>query len=148
MQFHAKWLLATALLATSVGTQALAYDAVLAQKLGADERGMKMYALVLLKPGPRQNIAKEDSDRAFAGHMANIKRLADSGELVVAGPLARNDRYRGIFILNVMTPAEAESLLASDPAVQAGLLTGDVYMLYGSAALQEVTALHRAISKD
>ena len=148
MRLNAIWLLATALLATSVGTPSLAYDAALAQTLGADEHGMKMYALVLLKPGPRQDLAKEDSDRVFAGHMANINRLAGSGDLVFAGPLERNDRYRGIFVFNVKTSAEAEALLATDPAVQAGALAGDVYLLYGSAALQEVTSIHRSISKD
>jgi hypothetical protein len=96
------------MLASVVASPSLAYDAVLAETLGADERGMKMYALVLLK----------------------------------SGPLERNDRYRGIFIFNVKTSAEAEALLATDPAVQAGALAGDVYLLYGSAAL------HRRISKD
>jgi uncharacterized protein YciI len=148
MRVHATLLLAATLLALSIGTPALAYDAELAQKLGADEHGMKMYALVLLKPGPRQDLAKEDSDRAFAGHMANLNRLANTGQLVFAGPLERNDRYRGIFVFNVRTTAEADALLATDPAVQAGALSGDVYLLYGSAALQQVTGIHHSISKD
>ncbi len=148
MRVDATLLLAAALLALSFGTPTLAYDAGLAQKLGADEHGMKMYALVLLKPGPRQDLAKEDSDRAFAGHMANLHRLASIGELVFAGPLEKNDRYRGVFIFNVKTTAEADALLATDPAVQAGALSGDVYLLYGTAALQQVTGIHRSISKD
>lgn len=123
------------------------YDAELARKLGADERGMKMYALVLLKSGPRQDLSKAESDRAFEGHMANIGRLAASGDLVFAGPLEKNDRYRGIFIFNVKTREAAEALVATDPAVIAGALAGDVYLLYGSAALQEVNAIHRRISK-
>jgi uncharacterized protein YciI len=93
-------------------------------------------------------MAKEDSDRVFAGHMANINRLAGSGDLVFAGPLEKNDRYRGIFVFNVKTSAEAEALLATDPAVQAGALAGDVYLLYGSAALQQVTAIHHTLSQD
>jgi uncharacterized protein len=148
MRLNALSLLATAMLTTFVASPSLAYDAALAETLGADEHGMKMYALVLLKPGPRQDLAKEDRDRVFAGHMANINRLSDSGHLVFAGPLERNDRYRGIFVFNVKTSAEAEALLATDPAVQAGALAGDVYLLYGSAALQQVTSLHRSISKD
>jgi len=148
MRLNALSLLATAMLSTTVASPSLAYDAALAETLGADEHGMKMYALVLLKPGPRQDLAKEDRDRAFAGHMANINRLSGSGDLVFAGPLERNDRYRGIFVFNVKTSAEAEALLATDPAVQAGALAGDVYLLYGSAALQQVTSIHRSISKD
>jgi len=148
MRIIALSLFAIAMLATAVASPSLAYDAELAQKLGADEHGMKMYALVLLKSGPRQDLTREDSDRVFAGHMANINRLAGTGDLVFAGPLAKNDRYRGIFIFNVKTSAEAEVLLATDPAVRAGLLTGDVYLLYGSAALQQVTAIHHTLSQD
>jgi len=148
MRLNALSLLATAMLTTAVASPSLAYDAALAETLGADEHGMKMYALVLLKPGPRQDLAKEDRYRVFARHMANINRLSGSGDLVFAGPLERNDRYRGIFVFNVKTSAEAEALLATDPAVQAGALAGDVYLLYGSAALQQVTSIHRSISKD
>jgi uncharacterized protein YciI len=148
MRFNPLSLLATALLATLVASPSRAYDAALAEALGADEHGMKMYALVLLKPGPRQDLAREDLDRVFAGHMANIDRLSGSGDLVFAGPLEKNDRYRGIFIFNVKTSAEAEALLATDPAVQAGALVGDVYLLYGSAALQQVASIHRSLSKD
>jgi uncharacterized protein YciI len=148
MRLNALSLLATAMLTTAVASPSLAYDAELAQTLGADEHGMKMYALVLLKPGPRQDLTREDSDRVFASHMANINRLSGSGDLVFAGPLERNDRYRGIFVFNVKTSAEAEALLATDPAVQAGALAGDVYLLYGSAALQQVTAIHHTLSQE
>jgi uncharacterized protein len=123
------------------------YDAVLARKLGADEHGMKMYALVLLKKGSH-GLSKDEATGAFAGHMANIKRLAASGQLAFAGPLEENARYEGIFVFNVATIAEADALLATDPAVQAGALAGEVYLLYGSAALQQVTALHKRISRE
>ncbi len=123
------------------------YDAKLAKKLGADEYGMKMYSLVMLRTGTNTTMAKAELDRTFAGHMANIQRLAASGKLVFAGPLAKNDRFRGIFIFNVATTDEAQALLATDPAVQAGVLAADIYGLYGSAALQEVNAIHRRIAK-
>lgn len=125
-----------------------AYDAALARQLGADEHGMKMYALVLLKKGPHAAISKDEAASVFSGHMANIKRLVASGQLVLAAPLEENERYRGIFVFNVATVEEANALLASDPAVHAGVLVGEVYLLYGSAALQQVSALHSRISRD
>jgi uncharacterized protein len=124
------------------------YDAVLAKKLGADEYGMKMYTLVLLRGGANTSMSKEATEQVFAGHMANIQRLAANGQLVFAGPLEKNDRYRGIFVFNVATQAEAEAMLATDPAIKAGALAGDFYQLYGSAALQEVNAIHRRIAKS
>jgi uncharacterized protein YciI len=147
-----KWLLLLAVvLAAPVGAadpHRPSYNAALARKLGADEHGMKMYALVLLKKGPHGDLSKDEATRVFAGHMANIKRLAANGQLAFAGPLEENERYEGIFVFNVATIAEADALLATDPAVQAGALAGEVYLLYGSAALQQVPALHQRISRQ
>ena len=124
------------------------YDEALAKRLGADERGMKSYVQVILKTGPKADIPKQDRSKLFAGHMANIGKLAALGTLVVAGPMAPNDRhYEGIFIFNVKTIKEAEELLATDPAVAGGALGFDAYVWYGSAALQETAAIHARIDK-
>ncbi|MBX7185541.1 MAG: YciI family protein [Vicinamibacteria bacterium] len=124
------------------------YDADLAQRLGADQRGMKSYVLVLLKTGPKADLPKGESDRLFAGHMANIGRLAADGKLVVAGPMVKNDRhYEGVFVFNVKTVKDAEALLATDPAVAAGALAFEAYGWYASAALMEVVPIHARIDK-
>ena len=112
------------------------YNKALADSLGADDYGMKMYVLVLLKTGSVKIEDKKTVDSLFAGHMQNIQRLANEGKLSVAGPLQKNDKnYRGIFILNVKTIDEAKSLLQTDPAVKAQLLDAELYGWYGSAAL-------------
>lgn len=113
-----------------------AYDAALAEKLGADAYGMKSYVLVMLKTGPVVSTDDAFIARCFRGHLDNINRLEKEGKLVVAGPLAKNDQqYRGIFILDVPTTEEAAALLETDPAVKEGLLAADLYSWYGSAAL-------------
>jgi len=112
------------------------FNKALADSLGADEYGMKMYVLVILKTGNSTITDKSKIDSLFKGHMQNIGRLADQGKLVVAGPMKKNDKnYRGIFILNVKTIAEANALLETDPAVKAKLLDAETYEWYGSAAL-------------
>jgi uncharacterized protein YciI len=112
------------------------YNKALADSLGADEYGMKMYVLVILKSGTAKIDDKKMNDSLFAGHLKNIKRLANEGKLVVAGPMSDNDKnYRGIFILNVRTQAEAKELLKTDPAINANLLASELYGWYGSAAL-------------
>ena len=129
-------------------TQQPAYDAALAARLGADERGMKRYVLVILTTGPKADLPKDEQAKLFKGHMANIGRLATEGKLIVAGPLMDNARhYEGIFIFNVKTLPEAEALLATDPAVAAGVLAFEAYGWYGSAALQETPAIHQRIDK-
>lgn len=111
------------------------YDKALADSLGGDDYGMKMYVLVILKSGAAI-VDKEKTDSIFSGHLQNIRRLAGLGKLVVAGPLQKNKKdYRGIFILNVKTIEDARALLQTDPAIQARLLDTELYGWYGSAAL-------------
>jgi uncharacterized protein YciI len=114
------------------------YDHELAQKLGADDYGMKSYILVILKTGSNQTTDKDFISKCFRGHMENIGRLVEEGKLIVAGPLGKNDKtYRGIFILDVKTIEEAQSLLQTDMAIKEGLLDAELYPWYGSAALSE-----------
>lgn len=112
------------------------YDKALADSLGADDYGMKMYTLVILKTGPANITEKKTLDSIFSGHMENINRLVKTGQMVVAGPFAKNDKsYRGIFILNVKTIEEARKLVDTDPVIKTGVMEADVFQWYGSAAL-------------
>lgn len=115
------------------------YDAELAERLGADDFGMKSYILVMLKTGEKEYDDKEFVLNAFRGHLENINTLVEQKKLIVAGPLGKNDHeYRGIFILqDVKTFEEANELLSSDPAIKAGLLETELFHWYGSAALPE-----------
>lgn len=114
------------------------YDAELAKKLGADDYGMKMYVLVILKTGSNTTATKAETDSAFAGHMQNMGNLVKTNKLIVAGPLGKNDKtYRGIFILNTKSIEEAKEILATDPAYKAKLLDAEIMNWYGSAALAE-----------
>jgi uncharacterized protein YciI len=112
------------------------YDAALAKEYAAEDNGMKMYVLVMLKTGTNTTATKPESDVAFAGHMANMEKLVLENKLIVAGPMAKNDKnYRGIFILNTKSIEEAKEILATDPAIKAKLLDADLFNWYGSAAL-------------
>ena len=114
------------------------YDSTLAKTLGADDYGMKMYIMVILKAGSNTSADKETNDSLFAGHMKNINRLVDLKKLIVAGPFERNENnFRGIFILNVVSLEEAKQLLETDPAINANLLEPVLINWYGSAALPE-----------
>ena len=74
------------------------YDSTLAQKLGADDYGMKSYVFVILKTGTNATTDQTFIDSCFAGHMANIGRLVNEGKLIVAGPIGKNDNayYKSI----------------------------------------------------
>ena len=144
-------LLATALLCAAVimNAEERPFDPGLAKRLGADERGMKTYVLCILKTGPKDAEVKgEQREKIFAGHFANIERLAGEGKLAVAGPFGKNDKsWRGLYIFNVGTIEEAEKLVVLDPAVQAGVFVPDLTPWYGSAAMMIVPETHKKIQR-
>lgn len=128
------------------GTQI--YDSTLAKKLGADDYGMKSYVLVLLIPGIYNPEKGALRDSIFNGHMKNIGSLAESGKLVIAGPLGENSKsYRGIFILNAKTISEANEMLQTDPAIKLKVFDAELYEWYGSAAISEYLNVHKKIEK-
>jgi uncharacterized protein YciI len=123
------------------------YDAQLAQKLGADDYGMKTYVMAFLKAGPnriKDSVARNELQMA---HLKNIMRLANEGKLIVAGPFMDNQPVRGIFIFNVSTVEEAKKLTETDPAIKAGTLSMELHPWYGSAGLMEVFQIHKKIEK-
>lgn len=125
------------------------YDEKLAKSLKADDYGMKQYVFCLLKTGSNTSASKEESQKLFEGHMANINRLAQEGKLVLAGPFMKNERsYSGIYIFNASSIEEAKEFVATDPAVQSKLLEAELTLWYGSAALQETVKIHDKIAKN
>ena len=113
-----------------------ASEAELAREHRADEWRKRTYTFVLLSTGPATGLDTAVVARHFRGHMDNIGRLAESGDLVVAGPLGKNAHaYRGLFIFSETDTARVRTMLDMDPAIVAGLLNAELYAWYGSAAL-------------
>lgn len=122
------------------------YDAELAKKLGGDKHGMKMYVIAVLKTGKKVIPPGKEKNDLFAGHMANINRLADEGKLAVAGPFENNDAgLRGIFILNVDNIEAARKLVDTDPVVKSGVMVVELYKWFGSASLMATPEIHKTI---
>ncbi|MGQ0540968.1 MAG: YciI family protein [Blastocatellia bacterium] len=122
------------------------FDAALAKKLGADEMGMKQYVLVILKTGPTRVADGEERNKMFAGHFANMKRLAAEGKLAIAGPLDGVDGWRGLFVLAVSDIEEAKKLVATDPVIIKGEMIAEYHKWYGSAALMMINETHEKIA--
>ncbi|MEJ0031085.1 MAG: EamA family transporter [Bacteroidota bacterium] len=55
-------------------------------------------------------LPKEESDKLMEGHMANIQKMANDGNLIAAGPLEGGG---GIFIFKPSTPKEVEEWVRS-----------------------------------
>lgn len=122
-------------------------DAALAERLGADERGMRAYVLVVLKTGPTRVPDGEARKAMFAGHFANMERLAQDGKLVLAGPFSSDpDGWRGLLLFAVDDIDEARRLTATDPVIQRGEMVAEYHRWYGSAAAMMLPELHERLA--
>ena len=83
----------------------------------------KEYAVVVLRDGPNPN--PPDRDAGIWEHGRRNFALREAGMMNLVGPI-KSGSLQGMCVLNTSV-AEAEELLAADPAVQAGILAVDVY---------------------
>jgi uncharacterized protein YciI len=141
-------LLAAALLQVPSHAQdapAPSYDAALAKSLGGNDNGLRPYVLVLLKTGPKPVPKGAERDRMFAGHFANMERLAKDKKLVVAGPLDGVDGLRGMFVFATADIDEAKALVATDPVIIQGEMVAEYHKFFSTAALVAVNDIHHRI---
>lgn len=124
------------------------FDAELARRLGADEHGMRRYVLVILKTGPRRMPDGPAREAMFKGHFANMKRLAEAGQLVQAGPLDGVDGWRGLFVFAVADIEAARALTATDPVIAEGEMVAEYHGYYGTAALMQLGEAHRRLARQ
>lgn len=123
-----------------------AFDAALAKRTGADERGMRRYVLVILKTGPTRVPDGEARDAMFAGHMANIQRLSKAGKLALAGPFMQDPAgWRGLYAFAVDDIEEAKALVATDPVIVQGEMVAEYHPWYGSAATMLLPEWHERL---
>lgn len=90
------------------------------------------YVFVFITSGDATELSREEQQEAFGGHFSNMRRMAEAGDLLIAGPfgppLAEPD-HRGLFVLDAKTLEEGMELAETDPTYQAGVfkLTGHLY---------------------
>ncbi len=112
------------------------YDAELAKSLGADERGLRSYVLVILKTGPSKVPEGPARTAMFQGHFANMQRLANEKKLAFAGPLDGVEGRRGIFIFAVIRFGGRDINRE---------MVAEYHKLFGSAGLMMVNEIHNKI---
>ena len=93
----------------------------------AESMDMAVYHVFLLKKGPTWSLESTPEIEALQeAHLANLRRLAEMGVLVLNGPLldsfATSGEIRGIGVLKTDTLQEAQELIVTDPMVKAGRL--------------------------
>lgn len=82
---------------------------------------------ILERPADAPQLSEERLEEIQAGHMANIDRMAESGDLVIAGPLTDGGPLRGVFVFRTGSADRIKEMVGRDPAVQARRLEMDLY---------------------
>jgi len=98
----------------------------------AESMGMTIYYIFLLKKGPTWSPESTPEINALQEeHLANLRRLAEMGKLVINGPLldsfATSGEIRGIGALKAGSLEEAQELIGTDPMVKVGRLVFELH---------------------
>ncbi len=77
---------------------------------------------LLRRPDGAPKYPEEKLQELQAGHMKNIEAMANSGDLVIAGPLGEDGVLRGIFLFRTTDMDRLAEMVARDPSIKAGRL--------------------------
>lgn len=80
-----------------------------------------------LRPAGAPDYPAEKLREIQASHMENIGRMAESGDLVLAGPMGDDGVLRGIFVFRTSDPSRIVELFKHDAAYRAGRLEMKLY---------------------
>lgn len=99
---------------------------------------METYVLGVLTRGPAWTRERTPAtDSLQASHMANIGRMAASGVLVGAGPMAGDGDLRGLFVFRADSAAQVAPLLEGDGAIAARRLRCQLLSWWGPRGMGE-----------
>ena len=111
----------------------MTYDDAQAWKnVNEDFPNMTIYYVYLLRKGPTWSPDSTPEIEALQdAHLANMRRLGETGKLVLNGPLLDSleagGEIRGIGVLKTSSLAEAQELISTDPMVKVGRLIFELH---------------------
>jgi uncharacterized protein len=101
------------------------------------EHEMTKYVLALAHKGPHFGEgSKEEAAKLKEAHLANVRRMAAAGKLIVSGPMLDDGDILGIFIFRASSPDEVREMAEQDPMVKAGIMVLEFHQWYAAAGLR------------
>ncbi len=111
----------------------MTYDDVQAWKdVNENFPSMTIHYVFILKKGPTWSPeSTPEIDALQEAHLANYRRLAETGKLIVTGPFldafAESGEARGMGILRANSYEEARELISTDPMVKVNRLVFELH---------------------
>ncbi len=87
---------------------------------GDSTKVLKRYVFMFLNEGLKRDQDSATLVRIQEGHMKHIGEMAQTGQMVVAGPFEDGGKYRGILIFDVDSISQAIRMESTDPGVLSG----------------------------
>lgn len=94
---------------------------------GDPERLVPALFGLLVRPENAPGLPEHRQREIQQGHLANIRHMAELGDLVIAGPLDGDTPLRGVLVFRTTDRERVRELVAGDPAVEAGRLVLELY---------------------
>lgn len=107
----------------AIGASASAQTVQRATPGEAAARGAQIF-LFLYRPGPAWRLGVPMREQGLAPHGAYMQRLRDEGRLFAGGGFVETDG--GMAMALAADMAEAEAMLAADPAIVSGIFVADL----------------------
>ena len=106
----------------------LAFLAALAALAAAQAPSAKKQFLIRIEP-VRPTFADDmtpEEQKIMGVHFGYLKKLAEEGKVVLAGPSVNGTKTFGIIVVEVANEAEARAILEGDPSYKAGVQKGEL----------------------
>ena len=98
---------------------------------------MSRYVFGLFRRAPRPpSLVPGEGDALQEAHLAHLRHLRESGELLVVGPLEEDTELRGIMIFRSDSIAQVRELMDPDPLLRKGALLLELYTLFAPAGIR------------
>ena len=97
---------------------------------------MTHYVVGILRRSPTAPSRTESEAAALQeAHLAHLRRLRESQELITTGPVEEDGELRGLLIFRTELVSYARDLMRTDPLVSGGFLRLELYTWFSPAGL-------------
>lgn len=117
-----------------------------AQGRTQSDRSDRSYIFTYLILDAPEKLDQQQMQQAMQGHFENMGKLAEQGDLLIAGPLAEpriDPSYRGIFVFSTDDIDQGKTLFNTDPSVQAGVFKPEMYTITCDEPLTDLLRLEK-----
>lgn len=99
--------------------------------------GLRRYILGLLRRVPgRPEISEIEANRIQEAHVANLRRLTESGDIVACGPFEEESELRGVIVFSADTLDAAREVIKDDPTLVNGRLSIELFTWWAPIGLE------------